>query len=150
METLITITHVMLSVTLVVAVLFQHGKGAAVGATFGGSSQTMFGPRGPFAFLAKLITVVAAGFMITSMLLSIYSTSPESDDFSIIKEVEELEQQLDKDSPDSAKFELPADQQPAVEDGADNKVDDAELGPIELKDKNELPEEPATKEDSQK
>lgn len=74
-ETLVTVAHVFFAIILVVAVLFQHGKGASVGAAFGGSSQTIFGPRGPFELLAKVTTVVAVGFMLTSLTLSYFSDS---------------------------------------------------------------------------
>jgi len=53
------------------AILLQSGKGAEIGAAFGGSSQTVFGSRGPANFLSKLTVVVAAVFMLTSLTLAI-------------------------------------------------------------------------------
>jgi preprotein translocase subunit SecG len=55
-------------------VLLQKGKGAEMGAAFGGSSQTLFGSRGAATFLNKLTTAAAALFMITSLLLSMSLT----------------------------------------------------------------------------
>ncbi|MBF0171591.1 MAG: preprotein translocase subunit SecG [Nitrospinae bacterium] len=75
LETLLIIVHVLIAFTLVVVVLFQQGKGANIGA----SSQTMFGPRGPFQFLAKATTGIAVGFMITSITLSVLSNNRRMD-----------------------------------------------------------------------
>lgn len=73
MFTVILAVHVLVSITLVLIVLLQVGKGAALGAAFGGSSQTIFGSSGPASFLTKLTTVAAVIFMITSMALSMMS-----------------------------------------------------------------------------
>ncbi|MCX7959604.1 MAG: preprotein translocase subunit SecG, partial [Deltaproteobacteria bacterium] len=43
MVTLITIIHVIVGIFLILMVLLQGGKGAGLGAAFGGSSQTVFG-----------------------------------------------------------------------------------------------------------
>jgi preprotein translocase subunit SecG len=58
---------------LVAAVLLQAGKGAEVGATFGGSSQTIFGSRGAATFLSKLTIGAALVFFLTSLGLSVLS-----------------------------------------------------------------------------
>jgi preprotein translocase subunit SecG len=50
-------------------VLLQTGKGAEMGAAFGGATQTVFGSSGPAGFLNKLTTAVAIFFMITSLSL---------------------------------------------------------------------------------
>lgn len=68
------IVHVFVAVALVLIVLLQAGKGAALGAAFGGASQTVFGPRGPGSFLGKLTTGAAGIFMITSLVLAIFSS----------------------------------------------------------------------------
>jgi len=51
-------------------VLLQTGKGADMGAVFGGGSQTLFGSGGAGNLLAKLTTGTAIAFMITSLILS--------------------------------------------------------------------------------
>lgn len=66
--------HILASVFLIMVVLLQSGKGAEIGAAFGGSSQTLFGSRGAATFLNKLTTISAIIFMLTSLLLTI-STS---------------------------------------------------------------------------
>jgi preprotein translocase subunit SecG len=59
-------------------VLLQSGKGAEIGAAFGGSSQTLFGSRGAATFLNKLTTVAAILFMLTSLLLTMVTTKGSS------------------------------------------------------------------------
>lgn len=71
MYTLIVIVHVFICFLMIGAILLQSGKGAEIGAAFGGSSQTVFGSRGPANFLSKLTVVVAAVFMVTSLTLAI-------------------------------------------------------------------------------
>ena len=70
MQILITILHVTVCIVLILVVLLQAGKGANMGAVFGGSSQTIFGSSGPGTFLGKMTTVVAIIFMLTSFSLS--------------------------------------------------------------------------------
>lgn len=69
--TLIVIVHVFVCFLMIGAILLQSGKGAEIGAAFGGSSQTVFGSRGPANFLSKLTVAVAAVFMMTSLTLAI-------------------------------------------------------------------------------
>jgi preprotein translocase subunit SecG len=70
MTTLITIIHILACVTLILIVLLQAGKGANMGAAFGGSSQTVFGSSGAGTFLGKLTAGVAIVFMLTSISLT--------------------------------------------------------------------------------
>jgi preprotein translocase subunit SecG len=71
----IIIIHILVCVLLVLIVLLQRGKGASMGAAFGGSSQTIFGSSGPGTFLGKITTVVALVFMMTSLYLAYFSAS---------------------------------------------------------------------------
>ncbi len=71
MHTLTIIIHILACFLMIGAILLQSGKGAEIGAAFGGSSQTVFGSRGPANFLSKFTVVVAAVFMITSLSLAI-------------------------------------------------------------------------------
>jgi preprotein translocase subunit SecG len=65
----ITIVHIIVCVVLIMVVLLQTGKGAEMGAAFGGATQTVFGSSGPAGFLSKLTTAVAVIFMITTLTL---------------------------------------------------------------------------------
>jgi preprotein translocase subunit SecG len=70
MVTILIILHVLICVGLILSILLQSGKGADLGAAFGGSSQTLFGSAGAVPFLNKLTTGVAIAFMITSLSLA--------------------------------------------------------------------------------
>jgi len=70
--------HVIVSTILIAMVLLQKGKGADIGAAFGGASQTVFGPRGAQSFLAKLTTSAAIIFMITSFTLAVTTAKKTS------------------------------------------------------------------------
>src|SRR5512137_1252663 len=76
MSTFIIVIHILVCVFLILIVLLQTGKGAEIGATFGGSSQTVFGPRGAGTLLSKLTVVAAVVFMITSISLSYLKSRP--------------------------------------------------------------------------
>jgi len=67
----VPIVHVLACVFLVVVVLLQKGKGADMGAVFGGGSQTLFGSSGAGNLLTKVTAGVAATFMITSLILAV-------------------------------------------------------------------------------
>jgi preprotein translocase subunit SecG len=73
---LVVIVHVIVALALVLIVLLQVGQGQSIGAAFGGagSSQTLFGSRGPATFLSRLTTISAAVFMLTSLALAYMSS----------------------------------------------------------------------------
>ena len=72
MKPILIILHVVFCVALILIVLLQKGKGASMGAVFGGSSQTVFGSTGAASILHKVTTAVAIVFMLTSLGLSIF------------------------------------------------------------------------------
>ncbi len=71
MYVVLTIIHVLTAFVMIGAILLQSGKGAEIGATFGGSSQTIFGGRGATTFLVKFTAVCAIIFALTSVSLAI-------------------------------------------------------------------------------
>ncbi|MFH1263698.1 MAG: preprotein translocase subunit SecG [Pseudomonadota bacterium] len=77
MITTLTVIHITVCVFLVAVVLLQHGKGADVGATFGGAGNTIFGPRGAATLLTKMTRYAAIIFMGTSLSLA-YLSAHES------------------------------------------------------------------------
>jgi len=70
MYTLLIALHIVICLVLILIVLLQAGKGANMGAAFGGSSQTVFGSSGAGTFLGKLTAGVAVVFMLTSLILT--------------------------------------------------------------------------------
>jgi preprotein translocase subunit SecG len=73
----ITVVHIVVCILMVLVVLLQKGKGASMGAAFGGSSQTIFGSSGPGTFLGKITTGVAVVFMLTSLYLAYFAVHKE-------------------------------------------------------------------------
>jgi preprotein translocase subunit SecG len=73
MYTLAVVIHVLACLLMIAAILLQSGKGAEIGAMFGGSSQTIFGSRGPGTFLSKVTVATAVIFMLTSLSLALLS-----------------------------------------------------------------------------
>ena len=67
---LLIIVHITVCLALIFIVLLQQGKGADMGAAFGGSSQTVFGSRGATSFLHKVTVTSAVIFMVTSLTLA--------------------------------------------------------------------------------
>ena len=75
MSIILVIIHVIVCLALIMIVLLQTGKGADMGAAFGGgSSQTLFGSTGASTFLSKATTVAAVVFMLTALALAYIST----------------------------------------------------------------------------
>ena len=80
MTTVLVVLHVLVCFFLIAVVLLQRGKGAEIGAVFGGgASSTVFGSRGAGNFLTKLTTISAVIFMVTSLSLSYLWTTASSD-----------------------------------------------------------------------
>src|SRR5712692_2747125 len=65
--------HIVVCVSMVIVILLQHGKGADIGAVFGGSSQTVFGAGGAGNALTKATWTLAAIFFATSIFLAFSS-----------------------------------------------------------------------------
>jgi len=88
---LLLVLHSVVCIALILIVLFQTGKGADMGAAFGGgSSQTLFGSTGASTFLSKATTIVAILFMLTSLSLAFKTT--HRPDSSIIDDNPDLTQ----------------------------------------------------------
>ncbi len=74
MEILILIIHVIAALAIIGLVLLQHGKGADVGAAFGGgASGSIFGATGSANFLSRATAVLAVVFFVTSLGLTYFS-----------------------------------------------------------------------------
>jgi preprotein translocase subunit SecG len=74
MITAVIVFHIIVCIALTIIVLLQQGKGADVGAVFGGSSQTVFGAGGASSPLFKLTWTFALLFGLTSLFLA-YSSA---------------------------------------------------------------------------
>ncbi len=75
MIAVLSVLHVIVCFFLIAVVLLQRGKGAEMGAVFGGgASSTVFGSRGAGNFLTLLTKICATVFMLTSLSLSYLHT----------------------------------------------------------------------------
>ena len=70
MKLILILIHVSVCIALILIVLLQKGKGADMGAAFGGSSQTVFGSAGATSFFHKMTAAAAIIFMLTSLGLA--------------------------------------------------------------------------------
>jgi preprotein translocase subunit SecG len=69
--------HIFVCILLIAIILLQTGKGAEIGAVFGGGvSTTLFGPAGPTGLFTKITIVLAAIFMLTSIFFTLFSAKP--------------------------------------------------------------------------
>jgi preprotein translocase subunit SecG len=101
MSTILVVIHIIACIALIGVVLLQSGKGASLGAAFGGSSQTIFGATGGADFFEKLTTGIAIVFMLTSISLT-YIGSKRGEE-TIMKPKAAAEQKVDsKTTPTSA------------------------------------------------
>lgn len=63
--------HILVALGITGLVLVQHGKGADMGAAFGGgASGSLFGASGSANFLSRTTAVLAAVFFVTSLTLA--------------------------------------------------------------------------------
>ncbi len=76
METVLIIFHIIICLLLIAIVLLQTGRGAEIGAAFGGASRTLFGATGATTVMGKVTTVIAVLFMATCLALTYYSGRP--------------------------------------------------------------------------
>jgi len=67
----ISVVHIALAIGVIATILLQSGKSAGLSGAIAGGAETFFGKKkGMDAFLSKLSTGFAIGFLITSLLLS--------------------------------------------------------------------------------
>ena len=108
---LILTVHILVGATVIGLVLLQHGKGADMGAAFGGgASGSLFGATGSANFLSRTTAVLATVFFITSLALSYMATNRPQAPASVMEQVQTL--------PAAPVEQVPA--QPAA--GADSKA----------------------------
>jgi preprotein translocase subunit SecG len=107
MTVFLVIIHVIVCVALIMIVLLQTGKGADIGAAFGGGgSNTLFGTSGASTFLSKATTVAAIVFMMTSLTLAYLSSHRTAT--SVVTEVPAVESKASEASPAPVPVPAPA------------------------------------------
>ena len=74
MENLLIFFYILISVSLILIILLQQGKGSDIGSAFGGgSSNAMFGTSTNSNPLTKVTAVLAAVFLILSLSITYIS-----------------------------------------------------------------------------
>jgi preprotein translocase subunit SecG len=147
----VTLLHIILCFILMLVILLQPGKGADVGAAFGGGggSSTIFGPRGAGSFLSQATTIVAVLFMTTSVTLAVYSNAALRSGSDIENEIRRLQTQDEGEmytvpeakqaaAPEALppeelfpEIEQPVEPEPVEDAGVDALGSDAEQAPAE-------------------
>jgi preprotein translocase subunit SecG len=75
LNTLLLVVLVISSIALIVLVLLQHGKGADMGAAFGGgASGSLFGASGSANFLSRSTAAAATLFFASTLGLALLAT----------------------------------------------------------------------------
>lgn len=84
---LVLTVHILVAIGIVGLVLMQHGKGADMGATFGGgASGSLFGATGSANFLSRTTAALATVFFVTSATLAYMAASQPKNTGSVMQE----------------------------------------------------------------
>ena len=91
MENLLIFFYILISISLILIILLQQGKGSDIGSAFGaGSSNTMFGSSSSSNPLTRVTALLAAIFLILSLSITYISRS------SMVEEVPIIEVEIDE------------------------------------------------------
>ena len=86
MENLLIFFYILISISLILIILLQQGKGSDIGSAFGaGSSNTMFGTSSSSNPLTKVTAILAAIFLILSLSITYISRSSMIEDSPILE-----------------------------------------------------------------
>ena len=86
MENLLIFFYILISVSLILIILLQQGKGSDIGSAFGaGSSNTMFGSSSSSNPLTRVTAILAAIFLILSLSITYISRSSMIEESPIIE-----------------------------------------------------------------
>ena len=79
--TLVLIVHVVVAIVIIGLVLLQQGKGAEMGAAFGGgASGSVFGATGSANFLSRMTAILVTIFFLSSLGLAyVASNKPKAE-----------------------------------------------------------------------
>ena len=86
MENLLIFFYILISISLILIILLQQGKGSDIGSAFGaGSSNTMFGSSSSSNPLTKVTAILAAIFLRLSLSITYISRSSMIEESPIIE-----------------------------------------------------------------
>ena len=103
MVTFITVVSIILSVTIIILVMLQQGKGSDMGAAFGGgSSNSVFGATGPAGLLGKLTYILVALWMVLVLSLAFILKSQNTEEiFNVPSEETLIDEVVEDEIPSS-------------------------------------------------
>jgi preprotein translocase subunit SecG len=132
MDTLVTVVHFITAFLMIALILMQQGKGADMGASFGGGgSQTVFGSSGGGSFFGKLTAILAVVFFVTSLGLALFAKNDSGlrmqSDLPVLESIQVQQQNLEADVP-----EMPADESGTEEIPTSPATDDVESPTLEM------------------
>ena len=113
MENLVLVVHLITALAIIGLILLQRGKGAEMGASFGGgSSQTLFGAAGSGNFFSRATAVCAFVFFGTSLSLAIIAKNQTEIDVDIplpaLEQVDSDIPAIDSSVDSDAESDIPA------------------------------------------
>ena len=88
METIVLVINIFLAILLVLIILIQKSEGGALG--IGNSQESFVSSRSAGNFLTKVTAILAGLFIVTSIILTIFSKQ-EISTSSVIDKTEEVE-----------------------------------------------------------
>ena len=118
--------HVLVALGIVGLVLMQHGKGADMGAAFGGgASGSLFGASGSANFLSRTTGILAAIFFVTSLSLAYIASHKPKTTGSVMQETVKSQPAPVAPVPAGAAADKPAEAaKPVVPPASDSKAKD--------------------------
>ncbi len=131
-QKVILIIHTVIALAIIALVLLQRGKGADAGAGFGaGASGTVFGARGSGSFFSRMTAVLATAFFASSLTLAYLSSQRAEAPDSLLETVPAVEDEVPADEVPELPHELEDADMPALEDAAEQLIDQADMPALE-------------------
>jgi preprotein translocase subunit SecG len=111
--TLLVVVQIVCALAIIILVLLQHGKGADMGAAFGGgASGSLFGATGSANFLSRSTAAIATVFFLATIGLAYSGTNhrvaPKSEGGLMSTVPQEAGKDVAKDAPKDAAKDVPA------------------------------------------
>lgn len=101
MESVLLVIHVIVALVIIGLIMLQQGKGAEMGASFGGgSSQTVFGSAGSGNFFSRMTALLVAVFFVTSFVLAMLAQKSVSVDEVAVPELQKVIEPADDAAPE--------------------------------------------------
>ena len=110
MFSLVLVLHVFACLLIIFFVLMQSGRGAELGAAFGGVGQSQ-STRSEMSGIGKATTVVAVLFMLTSLVLALLSSEKARE--SVVRDIKAvpLVPGMEKTALPSTEIQIPSDEE---------------------------------------